>query len=329
MGPGMLGGTYLPDQIRFNTRKVVEGQGGTFIRDKARLIDPARQVVLLEESDEEISYDVLSCNAGSYVPREGMVEDRTAFMAKPIEGLLHAREEIIRCGRSGPLEIAVVGGGPSTVEIAGNIWQLARQEGLPSITVRIFAGSSLMGQLPGKIGKLAHKVFRQRGIEVIEGSYVKEMGNGSVLLENGSSYKADLLFPAMGVRPSRIFADSGLPTGADGGLLVNKFLQSPEYANIFGGGDCIFFEPQPLDKVGVYAVRENPILYRNLAAALEGNELQAFDPGGKYLLIYNLGGGVGIFCKWSIVFSGKLAFWLKDYIDRKFIERFQAAEHKL
>lgn len=329
MGPGMLGGTYLPDQIRFNTRKVVEGQGGTFIRDKARLIDPARQVVLLEESDEEISYDVLSCNAGSYVPRDGMVEDRTAFTAKPIEGLLHAREEIIRCGRSGPLEIAVVGGGPSTVEIAGNIWQLARQEGLPSITVRIFAGSSLMGHLPGKIGKLAHKVFRQRGIEVIEGSYVKEMGNGSVLLENGSSYKADLLFPAMGVRPSRIFADSGLPTGADGGLLVNKFLQSPEYANIFGGGDCIFFEPQPLDKVGVYAVRENPILYRNLAAALEGNELQAFDPGGKYLLIYNLGGGVGIFCKWSIVFSGKLAFWLKDYIDRKFIETFQAAEHKL
>ena len=154
------------------------------------------------------------------------------------------------------------------------------------------------------------------------------MGNGNVLLENGRSYKADLLFPAVGVRPSRIFSDSGLPTGPDGGLRVNEHLQSTGHENIFGGGDCIYFQPQPLDKVGVYAVRENPILYQNLLAALEGRELVSFSPGGTYLLIYNLGCGVGIFCKWSIVFSGKLAFWLKDSIDRKFINTFQAIEHE-
>lgn len=65
------------------------------------------------------------------------------------------------------------------------------------------------------------------------------------------------------------------------------------------------------------------MLYNNLMAALDGEKLQAFDPGGKYLLIYNLGGGVGILCKWSIIFSGKLAFTIKDYIDRKFIKAFQ------
>ena len=322
MGPGMLGGTYMPDQIRFNTRKVVEGQGGSFICGKAQLIDPARQVVRLE-SDTEIPYDVLSCNAGSYVPRDMLVDESNAYMAKPIERLSDAREEIIRRGRSESLAIAVVGGGPSSVEIAGNIWQLAQQENLPAITVRIFAGSRLMGHLPEKIGDLAHKIFRQRSIEVIEGSYVQEMGNGRVRLENGSSYQADLLFPALGVKPSQIFAESGLPVGADGGLLVNEFLQSTSHPNIFGGGDCIFFQPQPLDKVGVYAVRQNPVLYQNLVAALAGNELTTFHPGGNYLLIYNLGCGVGIFCKWSVVFSGTLAFRIKDYIDRKFIEKFQ------
>ena len=324
MGPGMLGGTYAPDDIRFYTRKVVESQGGRFLRDKARAIDPERQVVLLEESDEEIHYDVLSCNAGSYVPRDAVVDDETVFTAKPIEGLLHARQEIIKRSKNEPLEIAIVGGGPSSVEIAGNIWQLSQQLKNHPIVIRIFAGSSLMSHLPETIGRLARKIFRKRGIEIIEGSYVKEMGKGEVLLDDDSSYRADFLFPAVGVKPSKIFVDSGLPTGPDGGLLVNEFLQSTAYSNVFGGGDCICFQPQPLDKVGVYAVRANPVLYHNLMATLDATELQSFNPGGKYLLIYNCGGGVGILCKWSIIFSGRLAFWIKDYIDRKFIRTFQS-----
>jgi len=324
MGPGMLGGTYTPDDIRFNTCKVVESLGGRFIRDKARVIDPERQLVLLEKSDEKIHYDVLSCNAGSYVPRDAVVDDETVFTAKPIEGLLQARQEIIKRSKIEPLEIAIVGGGPSSLEIAGNIWQLAQQLKTHPFVIRIFAGSRLMGHLPEKIGRLARKIFRKRGVEVIEGSYVKEMGKGKVLLDDGRSYKADFLFPAVGVKPSQIFADSGLPTGPDGGLLVNELLQSTEYSNIFGGGDCIYFQPQPLDKVGVYAVRENPVLYHNLMATLDATGLQSFNPGGEYLLIYNCGGGIGIFCKWSIIFSGRLAFWIKDYIDRKFIRTFQS-----
>jgi hypothetical protein len=42
MGPGMLGGTYKPDDIRFATRKLVEAQGGRFVLGKAASIDPER-----------------------------------------------------------------------------------------------------------------------------------------------------------------------------------------------------------------------------------------------------------------------------------------------
>ena len=45
MGPGMLGGTYAPDAIRFATRHVVEKQGGRFIRDKVTRIDPDDRIV--------------------------------------------------------------------------------------------------------------------------------------------------------------------------------------------------------------------------------------------------------------------------------------------
>ncbi|PID73208.1 MAG: pyridine nucleotide-disulfide oxidoreductase [Desulfobacterales bacterium] len=327
MGPGMLGGTYAPDHIRFQTRKVVEDRGGRFIRDKVRAIDPKRRVVLLEGADEEIPYDVLSCNAGSYVPGDMAAKDDPAvFTAKPIERLLDARSRILEQSRHGPQEVAVAGGGPSSLEIAGNIWQIARETGDRQIRIRIFAGTELMGRFPRKIRRLAHRLFHQRGIDIIEGSYVKETGQGRVRLEDGRVFSADLLFLAVGVKPSRIFADSDLPVGPDGGLLVNKYLQSTAYPDIFGGGDCIHFQPQPLDKVGVYAVRQNPVLRDNLMAALKGDPLTSFDPGGDYLLIYNMGGGEGIFYKWSVIFGGKPAFWIKDYIDRKFIRTFQAVE---
>ena len=97
------------------------------------------------------------------------------------------------------------------------------------------------------------------------------------------------------------------------------------HPNLFGGGDCIYFEDRPLDKVGVYAVRENPVLYHNLKAALEGNDLQAFDPGGDYLLIFNLGSGIGVLQKRWLLLSGKAAFMIKDYIDRSFMAEYKPA----
>jgi NADH dehydrogenase FAD-containing subunit len=107
--------------------------------------------------------------------------------------------------------------------------------------------------------------------------------------------------------------------------LVNDYLQSVAYPEIFGGGDCISFEKRPLDKVGVYAVRQNPILLHNLRAALEDRSLQAFQPQDSYLLIYNLGNGTGIFFRGNWVWKGKLVFYLKDYIDRKFMRKFQVS----
>jgi len=183
-----------------------------------------------------------------------------------------------------------------------------------------------MARFPGKIQELALRSFANRGIVLNLDGYVKETATGRITLDNGSIHAADIIFTAVGVKPSRIFADSGLPTGPDGGLLVNRFLQCTEHPEIFGGGDCIYFQESPLDKVGVYAVRENPVLYTNLLASLEGGALVPFDPGGDYLLIFNLGDGTGILHKRWLTIDGRIAFIIKDYIDRKFMRKFQAIE---
>ncbi len=325
MGPGMLGGTYSADDIRFATRKLVESKGGAFILGKAYRIDPSKQCVYLEDSAEEIHYDVLSCNAGSFVPQSELVqgEVRNVFTAKPIEALLAAKDTILTLCKNKDITIGIVGSGPSSLEIAGNIHQLCRQQAENMPVIRVFAGQNFMSGRPTKIRRLARTILENKGIKIVDSGYVEKITEGSLVLENGGTFQADIIFPAVGVKPSLIFARSGLPIGPDGGLQVNDYLQSIRYSNIFGGGDCIYFESHPLDKVGVYAVRQNPVLYANLMACLEEKPLEQFSPGGTYLLIYNLGDGDGIFSKWSFTFSGKFAFKIKDYIDRKFIRAFQ------
>lgn len=325
MGPGMLGGTYQPEDIRFATRRIVEDKGGRFVLGRAWRIDPDKQLVYLEGSEEGIFYDVLSCNAGSYVPRQaigGPAAD--VFTAKPIEELLHARQRILELAAAGPITVAVVGSGPSAIEIAGNLRQLSGGlGGRARMAVKLFAGRAFMSGGPPKVRRLARALLEKKGIEINTAGYVKQIEGGGVRLDNGEVHAADIIFPAVGVKPSPIFARSGLPVGPDGGLLVNEYLQSTGYANIFGGGDCIYFAKRPLTKVGVYAVRQNPVLFHNLQASLTGGPLGQFSPGGDYLLIYNLGDGEGVFAKWSVAFSGKLAFTIKDWIDRRFIRTFQ------
>lgn len=327
MGPGMLGNTYAPEEIRFATRHVVEKQGGRFVLGRAERVLPEEKRLHLA-SGEILDYDLISFNAGSRVPRleaEGMPES-DLFTVKPIERLLEARGRILERTSRKRIDIAVVGGGPSSAEIAGNVWGLVRRAGKTMPVIRVFAGKKFMRRFPAGVGRKMGRSLEKRGVEIVENGRVTAIEAGRIRLSSGETRPADVVFLALGVRPAPIFEASGLPTGPDGGLLVNRFLQSPAHADIFGGGDCIYFRDRPLDKVGVYAVRENPVLYHNLAARLEGRPLQAFDPGGGYLLIFNLGDGTGVLRKWRFQLGGRIAFKIKDAIDRKFMRRFQALE---
>jgi NADH dehydrogenase FAD-containing subunit len=323
MGPGMLGETYRPQEIRFNSQRLAEAGGARFVKALVSQVRPGGRRLVLS-SGEEISYDVVSFNIGSGVPRQGLSipENANVFTVKPIEQLLCAQKSIVeQLGPKTP-ELLVVGGGPAGVEITGNLWRLVTNHG-GAVRLTLVAGRQLLAGLPAKVREGALASFRGRGISVLEGVHLQEVQPGRVRLTDGRVLAFDFLFLALGVKPPRLLTDSGLPTGPDGGLLVNEFLQSTAYPDIFGGGDCIYFQPRPLDKVGVYAVRENPVLRDNLLAALEGGPLTPFKPQEAYLLIFNLGDGRGIFWKKNLVFHGRLAFWLKNYIDRRFMRTFQ------
>lgn len=324
MGPGMLGGTYRPEGIRFHVSKMIEDRGGAFVEGRVVKIDPQGRTLSLVSGDE-ITYDVVSFNTGSDVPLDEVLGvDETMFPVKPIVSLLQARQAVLKRIRTETPQVLVVGGGPAGLEITGNVWRLVKDQG-GQAGITLLAGRTFLPCVPDKVRRLAAGSLSARGIEVVQGSRVKRFEGGRAVLEDGRSHPFDLVFLALGVRPSPLFRDSGLPVGDDGGLLVNSRLQSVGHPEIFGGGDCISLKDETLAKVGVYAVRQNPILYHNLMAALEGEELTSFDPGGVYLLVFNLGNGRGIYWRGSRVWDGRLAFRLKDYIDRKFMRKFQVS----
>ena len=77
MGPGMLSGIYRPEEISFNVKKMSEDRGTAFIEDYVVKIRPQEKKIDLH-SGNEISYDVLSLNTGSYVPaKEAMPAEYT------------------------------------------------------------------------------------------------------------------------------------------------------------------------------------------------------------------------------------------------------------
>jgi NADH dehydrogenase FAD-containing subunit len=324
MGPGMLSGIYRSQDVRFHVKKMVEDRGASFIQDTVTRIDPARKVLILH-SGTEIEYDVVSFNTGSHVPMDSnVVSNNTIFPVKPVVNLLKARQAILDLVNKATPRLAVIGGGPAALEVAGNLWRLVHNTGAAA-SITVLGGRNFLALFPQKAQRYARKSLASRNIEILEGHNVSRLANGRAILEDGREFPFDLALLAWGIQPSNLFRESDLPAGEDGGLLVNAYLQSVAYPDVFGGGDCISFESRSLDKVGVYAVRQNPVLHHNLLAALEDGSLQAFQPQETYLLIFNLGNGTGIFYRRNRVWKGKLVFYLKDYIDRKFMKKFQVS----
>ncbi|MBP1729994.1 MAG: hypothetical protein H6Q55_423 [Deltaproteobacteria bacterium] len=326
MGPGMFSGMYDPREVRFHIRKMAESQGASFVQEKAVGVDPSRHLLILQ-SGQTIEYDVVSFNTGSEVPVDVLTRQpqENIIAVKPVVNLLKARQMILSAiGEGKPLRCVLIGGGPAGLEISANLWRLIHQhQGRGEIV--LVAGERLMPNAPAKVREIALDSLSRRGVQVIEGSMVKSVEESTVFLSDGKQLDFDMAFAAIGIRPSALFRDSRVATGPDGGLLVNAQLQSVAHPDLFGGGDCISLEGRTLAKVGVYAVRQNPILFHNLQVALNGGEMMTFTPQKEYLLISNLGNGRGIFWKRNWVWNGRLAFLLKDYIDRRFMKTFQVS----
>jgi len=322
MGPGLLSGIYKPTETRFHVKKMTEDRGGEFINGRVVRILPLKKRIFLFDK-RALDYDVLSCNMGSeIIPVTGKGSE--IIPVKPIENLFKAGLEIKKRTKYGSLNILVIGGGAAGVEVAGNLFRLVQKAG-GKAGITIVSATEILSRYNPSMRRHALNSFAKRGISVFENSKASQITSNEIILDDGMRLPFDFAFNAAGIRPTQVFRDSGFEVSSDGALAVNEFLQCPQYPEIFGGGDCISFIPKNLDRVGVYAVRQGPVLYANISAAIFGGAIREFIPQSRYLSILNMGDGSGILSWRSHVTVGRFAFFLKDYIDTSFMKRFQVS----
>ncbi len=312
MATGVLSGSYEPGENRIGIRHLVERGGGRFVQGRVSKVLRGDRALLLEDG-KTVRYDAASFCLGSETRgAEGTVP------VKPVSNLEGVRKRLMAAGPGAAPRVVIVGGGAAGCEVAANLAALSRDAGLGVEITVVEAAPDLLPASPKAARRIMRGHLGDLGVGVILGQRAVAV-DGAAVLEGGEEIRADLALAATGVAPPDVFARSGLATGDDGALWVDRHLRSPNDPRIFGGGDAVAFRGGRLPQFGVYAVRQGPVLYRNLQAALRGEPLSSYRPQGRYLYVLDLGDGTGLAIYGPLANRSRPALRLKHLIDRRFV----------
>ncbi|CAA9408302.1 MAG: NADH dehydrogenase-like protein / Selenide,water dikinase [uncultured Rubrobacteraceae bacterium] len=314
MATGVLSGSYKPGENRIGIRSLVERGGGRFVRGKVAEVLHRDRLLLLEDG-RTIRYDAVSFCLGSETRGGG-----GTVPVKPVSNLEGVRGRLLAPEVGEPFRIAIVGGGAAGCEVAANLAALARDAGSGAEMTLVEAAPDLLPKSPKTARRIMTEHLRHLGVRVILGQPAR-LGSGAGLID-GIDLRADLTLAATGVAPPDLFTRSGLATGDDGAMWVDRHLRSPNETRIFGGGDSVAFRGGRLPQFGVYAVRQGPVLYRNLQAVLRGEPLSTYRPQRRYLYVLDLADGTGLAIYGSLTNRSRPALRLKRRIDRRFMQQY-------
>lgn len=247
-----------PSSITFPLRKVFQKKTEVFIRPvEVKSIDAEAKTVHTEEGD--IYYDFLVIATGALTNFYGMkdIEDK-AFGLKNISEALYLRNHIFNdleqsitqesyAERQKYLDVAIVGGGPTGVEIAGALAEMKRHilpkdyHELDEKEVDIYliqSGDRLLAGMSEKSSKNALQFLKKLGVKVILNDRVTGYDGRWVEMKSGERIEAGKLIWCAGVRAT---TPLGLKTEAfdqrSGRLNVNKRCQVEGYEDIYAVGD--------------------------------------------------------------------------------------------
>lgn len=268
--------------------------------------DPDARQVLLED-EEPVSYDSLIVAAGAADQYFG--NDHWAELApgmKTGSEALEVRKRIFEAFEEAEWEddperqkalmtFVIVGGGPTGVELAGAIGELARSTLVhdfrnvktPKAKAYLVEGAERVLQaFPPQLSASAEKALLGLGVTVRTGTMVSDIQPGKVLLKSGDSEEilsAETVLWAAGVKASplgRALAERTLAeTDRAGRVVVADDLTVPGHPEIFVLGDLAHFAhglSEPLPGLAPVAMQEARYAARLIQARLEGRKLPPF-----------------------------------------------------
>lgn len=322
MVPGFLQGQYEEREITFDLPALAADAGGRFVRARATALDPTAREVHLEDGGA-LGYDLVSFNVGSRSAGddEGSVRSHAARV-KPLSRVAQLRQKLQEL--PGEPRAVIVGGGAAGVEIACAIATFLDKAGCRRQVTILESSDSILADYSQRFRRRAQAVLAGRGIEVRTGVRVETVEAGAVRIQDGGRLKSDLTVWLTGAAAWPLFESSGLPVDEKGFLLVDDSLRSIADPRVFGAGDCVTPERHPgTPKAGVFAVREAPILWRSLVAAIAGGKPPRYEPQKSFLSLLNTGDGKALLRYKGLVSHSRWAWRLKDRIDRRFMARYR------
>ncbi|MGV8905961.1 MAG: NAD(P)/FAD-dependent oxidoreductase [Acetobacterium sp.] len=323
MASAYIEGIYSEDEFSFNLPVMCEKSDIQFVEDKVIGIDPQNKI-LETLTGQRIAFDLLSMDTGSELAGKSIKGSQDfAQMVKPLTNLIRIKEMLLSATNP-QMKIVITGAGAAGVEMALSIRALSTKKNHAFDISIIEAGSEIMNGYENGIKKACEKRLSDWKVKLILNERVNEITATELLLQSGKSVPYELIIWAAGAAASPMYREAGFQVDKGGYMLVQPTLQALDYPTIFGAGDCIAFKDYDyVKKVGVYAIRESPVLWTNLKNSIEGKDLVRYEPQKTYLSIVNQGNRHGVLSYKHKVLKGKLVWRLKDYIDSGFMESHQ------
>ena len=279
------------------------------------------------------------------------INDAILLRNRIIDLLEQAENETDPILRKSLLQIVVVGGGFAGVETAGEINDFINEiaEYYPSITYKdvkvtlIEATSEILTGFPQKLAKFAKEKLVERGIKVILDAGVTSFNGQEIMLESQTesnkvliesseqkeghykmeelnSIQTNTLIWTAGITPIDLIKESLFKT-TKGRILVNEFLQVPQFSDVFVIGDCAIFDPSlPMKKyppTAQVAEAHAKAAAHNIMLLLNGKQMIPFEYTwkGQSALV---GKRTGVASFFGINIAGFFAFilWRNLYLSK-------------
>jgi NADH dehydrogenase len=245
-----------PSQIAYPIRGVLRHQKNTrVLLADVVAVDPARRVVKL--SDGELAYDWLILAPGArhsyfghaewepFAPGLKTLDDALEIRSRILVAFERAERESDPERRRALLTFVVVGGGPTGVELAGAIGEIACKvmardfrsiDTRDARTILVEAGPRILPAFPADLSEKAERSLERLCVEVRTGEAVTRMESGAVWLGEERIAAGTVLWAA-GVEPSPLARSLGVPLDRAGRAIVNADLTIPGHPEVFVIGD--------------------------------------------------------------------------------------------
>ena len=306
----------------------------TVLMDEAVDFDLAGRTVRLREN--KLHYDFLVLATGSrtgyfghpeweqFAPGLKTLEDALRIRSRVLLAFEKAENEAEAPVRQMLLTVAIVGAGPTGVELAGAFAELARRvlksdfrriDPTQARIILIEGAPGVLSNFPPDLSRSARRQLEQLGVQVRTSTKVKAIRNGEVEFENGEVLPAGNIIWTAGVSASPLAARLGVGLDKAGRIKVNPDLSLPGHPEIFAIGDLAFVpgkDGKPVPGVSPAAMQMGRHVARILEKQLDGGATGSSRPAFEYWdkgTMATIGRSAAVAWKGRIKISG-LAAWL-------------------